>query len=218
MDPEAKEILEKGSRILGIKLSQNQLYQFQFYLLRLKKWNRRINLTGLKTDKDIVIKHFLDSLTLFPFLKPYWRMLDIGSGAGFPGIPLKIVLPSLQLTLVEARQKRVAFLKEIKHLLHLKAVEIFQHHLTPEPHILPIDFDAVIGRAAAPLPEYVALAQAYVKENGLILVMRGGKEKDGDLEEICQRYSLCVETKKGFMLPFSQIKREVVALRKLSNS
>ncbi|MCD6319937.1 MAG: 16S rRNA (guanine(527)-N(7))-methyltransferase RsmG [Candidatus Desulfofervidaceae bacterium] len=218
MDPEAKEILENGSRILGIKLSQNQVYQFQFYLLRLKKWNRRINLTGLKTDKDIVIKHFLDSLALFSFLKPYWRVLDIGSGAGFPGIPLKIVLPSLQLTLVEARQKRVAFLKEIKRLLHLNGMEILQIHLGPKTPALQCVFDAVIGRAVAPLPEYVALAQNYIKEDGLILVMRGSKDREEELKEVCRKYSLYTQTKKGFMLPFSQIKREVVALKKLSNS
>ena len=216
MDIEAKRILEEGAQLLGIRLTARQRQQFQLYLLRLKKWNKRINLTAIRKDKEIVIKHFLDSLTLFSCLKPYFQALDIGSGAGFPGIPLKIVLPSLQLTLVEARHKRVAFLKEIKRLLGLTDLTIVNAFLTPEVPILPpASFDVVMTRALAPAAEYIPLALPYVKKGGYILLMQGRKRED--VIELCQKYALTIHEEKDFMLPFSEIKRYVVVLKKLSN-
>ncbi len=180
MEKNIKEILQTGSSLLGVNLNQRQLHQFQLYLLRLKKWNKHINLTSLKNDKEIVIKHFLDSLTLISFLKPSWQVIDIGSGAGFPGLPLKIALPSLKVTLVEARRKRVAFLKEIKRLLDLKNI------LESKRSILPLaSFDAVLGRAVAPLSQYIELALPLVKEGGLILSMLGEKKSRETLGNIC---------------------------------
>lgn len=216
MEAKIKEILINGSETLGIKLKEKQIYQFQLYLLRLKKWSHHINLTGIKTERDIVIKHFLDSLTIFSFLKPQWELLDIGTGAGFPGIPLKIALPSLKLTLVEAKQKKVVFLKEIKRLLELKDIEIIQTHL-PSPLLSKKTFNVVVGRAVAPLTEYIRLALPYVANQGLLIIMRGGKDNKKEIEQICKKYNLSIAIQKSFMLPFSNIKREVIALKKLKS-
>jgi 16S rRNA (guanine527-N7)-methyltransferase len=151
---------------------------------------------------------------LVSFLKPSWDVLDIGSGAGFPGLPLKIALPSLTVTLIEARQKRVAFLKEIKRLLNLKGIEIIQTHIRPDTLSLPLaSFDAVFGRAVAPLPEYIRLALPFVKEEGLILSMLAGKEPREALEKVCQKYSVSIAEQKSFMLPFSDIKREIIGFK-----
>jgi 16S rRNA (guanine527-N7)-methyltransferase len=210
-------MLQAGGHILGVNLDESQLYQFQLYLLHLKKWNEHINLTGLKDEKDIVIKHFLDSLTLAHFLKPAWYVLDIGSGAGVPGLVLKIALPSLVLTMVEAREKKVAFLKEIRRLLNLKDVVIIKSYLKPNCSTLfKQKFDAVLGRAVMPMPKYIRLALSFIKEDGLILSMLGKRNIKEDLVDICQKYSVFIAEQKGFLLPFSNFKREILAFKKLN--
>src|SRR5659263_183120 len=97
----------------------------------LKLWNAKTNLTGLKTDRDIVIKHFLDSLAVLPFLDGVASVVDLGSGGGFPGLVLKLARPHLALTLVEARQRKAAFLEYLAARFKLTDVEVVQTHLTP---------------------------------------------------------------------------------------
>ena len=102
---EPLEWLQEGAADLGLELAPPILEQFRLYLLELKLWNARVNLTGLKTDREIVVKHFLDSLAVGRFLGPAAALADLGSGAGFPGLVLKLTRPEMALTLVEAREK-----------------------------------------------------------------------------------------------------------------
>jgi 16S rRNA (guanine527-N7)-methyltransferase len=112
-DPvDAVNLLERGTRALSLDLSPEQIEQFLVYLALLLKWNRKMNLTALRTPAEIISRHFLDSLLLLPHLPETARLLDIGSGAGFPGLPLKIVRPGLTIDLVEATAKKASFLKE----------------------------------------------------------------------------------------------------------
>ena len=106
---EAKRLLEQGAEVLGTSLSRHQLGQFMDYLDLLCKWNRHINLTGLRYWREIIIKHFLDSLTPLPYLPEESRLLDLGSGAGFPGLPIKIVRPGQAITLVDGAAKKISF-------------------------------------------------------------------------------------------------------------
>ncbi|MCX5892511.1 MAG: 16S rRNA (guanine(527)-N(7))-methyltransferase RsmG, partial [Deltaproteobacteria bacterium] len=123
-------LLQEGAATLGLELSPTSIEQFHFYLTQLKLWNQRVNLTGLKTDRDLVVKHFLDSLAVLPFLGEPHSLADLGSGPGFPGLALKIVRPELQLTLVEAREKKAAFLEYIVSCLKLNDVTVARTHLT----------------------------------------------------------------------------------------
>jgi 16S rRNA (guanine527-N7)-methyltransferase len=137
-DPhEALTLLQSGTRTLGLDLSPPQLDQFLTYLDLLLKWNRRINLTALCTPDEIITRHFLDSLLLLPQLPETGRLLDIGSGAGFPGLPLKIARPGLSVDLVEATTKKVSFLKEAVRRLGLSGVNVFPVFLGEEP--LPLE-------------------------------------------------------------------------------
>ncbi|HEY9074322.1 MAG TPA: 16S rRNA (guanine(527)-N(7))-methyltransferase RsmG, partial [Desulfobaccales bacterium] len=125
------DLLQEGAATLGLSLAPATVEQFHFYLTQLKLWNTRVNLTGLKTERDIVVKHFLDSLAVLPFLESAQSLADLGSGAGFPGLALKLVRPELQLTLVETREKRAAFLEYLISCLKLPGVTVVQAHLTP---------------------------------------------------------------------------------------
>ena len=129
--------------------------QFPFYLTELKRWNARVNLTGLKTDRDIVVKHFLDSLAVLPFLGEAASLADLGSGAGFPGLALKLVRPELDLTLVEAREKKAAFLEYLVSCLKLPDVDVVRIHLTlAEARQWGPRFEAVVSRATFKLAAF----------------------------------------------------------------
>jgi 16S rRNA (guanine527-N7)-methyltransferase len=190
----------------------------QLYLEELKLWNARINLTGLKTDRDIVIKHFLDSLAVLPFLEAAASQVDLGSGAGFPGLVLKLARPPMALSLVEARQKKAAFLEYLVSRLRLTGVAVVQTHLTPalarqwEPKV-----EAVVSRATFVLPRFLELAAPLLAPGGLVLALKGVHPARGELETAGTAASLLdlgpLEQHK-YYLPLSGEPRLLVRARK----
>jgi len=123
METENKRLLIEGAKAFGIHLDEKAVETFSLFLRELLKWNQRINLTAAKTEEGIILKHFLDSISVHPYLPEYSPILDIGSGAGFPGIPLKMVKPSLEITLIDSVLKKVDFQKHIIRMLGLKGIE-----------------------------------------------------------------------------------------------
>jgi 16S rRNA (guanine527-N7)-methyltransferase len=182
-DIEPLALLAAGLAALGLEPAPTLMPDLQLYLEELKLWNARINLTGLKRDRDIVIKHFLDSLAILPFLDAPASLLDLGSGAGFPGLVLKLARPSLALTLVEAREKKAAFLEYLAARLMLTDVRVVQTHLTPalarqwEPKVA-----AVVSRATFFLPRLLELAAPLLAPGGLVLALKGVHSAEGELE------------------------------------
>jgi 16S rRNA (guanine527-N7)-methyltransferase len=130
---EARQLMERGTRALGLDLTPEQIEQFLIFLDLLLRWNRKMNLTALRTPPQIISRHFLDSLLLLPHLPETGRLLDLGSGAGFPGLPLKIARPGLSIDLVEATAKKASFLKEAVRRLGLFGMNIFPVFLGKEP-------------------------------------------------------------------------------------
>ena len=170
----AQDVLIKGARELGIDLSERETALFMVYLGRLRVWNEKINLTAVKTDRDIVIKHFLDSITPAEMIGKHAKLLDIGSGAGFPGVPLKIVRPDLEVTLVESSGKKVAFLKDLIRKLGLEKLRAVTVRAEDPENALPRrSFDCVITRAVGSMRHVLELSFPYVKEDGEIILMRG---------------------------------------------
>ncbi len=177
------DLLQEGAAALGLELPPATLDQFRFYLTQLKLWNARVNLTGLKTDRDMVVKHFLDSLAILPFLAGCRLLADLGSGPGFPGLALKLVRPELQLTLVEARQKKAAFLEYLVSCLKLPDVQVACTHLTPEQaRKWGPRFQAVVSRATFPLRRFLELAAPLLLPGGLALALKGPYLAGGELE------------------------------------
>ena len=183
MDEEGlKRLIREGSRELDVLLDEAAIARFFLYLKELKAWNKKINLTAITSDKDIVLKHFIDSLTIAGLIKKFnvKRLLDIGSGAGFPGIPIKIAIPELQVILMDSTEKKVFFLRHILRTLwegKIEGIEALKAR-AQDPMIqekYSEAFDCAVGRATASLKDFVLAGLPYIHKGGLLMAMKGPK-------------------------------------------
>ncbi len=205
--PESADLLKKGLGILGIPYSQDQIEAFLVYLGELKKWNRAYNLTGLKTDADIIIKHFLDSLLFLKVLPPNIRSVaDIGSGAGFPGLPIKIMRPELNMVLIEPSQKKALFLEHMRRTLGLRGIEIINGRIEDLQDVL---VGAVVTRALFSTKEFMRKAGRILREGGVYILSKGPKVEN-ELKDLHVRNML----RQAVSLPFHNSTRQLVLIRK----
>ena len=217
MEPENKNLLIKGAKTFGIHLDERAVEAFDLYLRELTKWNQKINLTAIRSEKGIVIKHFLDSLSVYPYLPIPSSLLDIGSGAGFPGIPLKMVQSFLQVTLIDSVRKKVDFQRHITRLLSLKGIEAI-HGRVQDRHALQSlagRFDIVISRAFSDLRTLLTLSFPFLKQDGILLAMKTKVNRE-EIQLLCQteetRFRL--QETVSFSLPFSSFKRTILLFGK----
>jgi 16S rRNA (guanine527-N7)-methyltransferase len=209
-DKKPHELLRDGLLELGLTPSETQTYSFMTYLSELKKWNKAYNLTGIKEDKDIVIKHFFDSLLYLRALpEGEIKVADAGSGAGFPGLPIKIIRPEIEMYLIEPSRKKAAFLKHIIRQLGLKKAEVIEERIE-EIRLdqgLPEFMDAAVTRALFSTKDFINKASHIVKKGGILILNKGPKidEEIHDLMNI--KYEIL-----AFLLPFSDIKRHIVTI------
>ncbi len=179
------EYLKSGAARLGLHLTSSQLGQFHTYYQELVEWNRRANLTSITDFKEVQIKHFLDSVTVtIAFKKPVnagFSLIDVGSGGGFPGLPVKIAFPDIRLVLLEATGKKAAFLRHITELLGLEDVEIVTGRAEVIAHQAQYwqQFDIVLSRAVAPLATLAELCLPLCAIGGSFIAQKKG---DADLE------------------------------------
>lgn len=163
----------------GIQLSMNQKEQFDLYFQELIKWNSKMNLTAITDEKDVVIKHFYDSLTpgfYFSFEEGL-KLCDVGSGAGFPGIPLKILYPQLDLTIVDSLNKRLSFLRSLVEVLHLDGVHLYHDRAETFAHRKDMreQFHVVTARAVANLSVLSEYCLPLVRQKGMFIALKGTK-------------------------------------------
>ncbi len=182
------EKLKYGAKKLGINLTDEQLEKFETYYRELIDWNKKVNLTSITEYEDVQTKHFLDSLSVFTVIQPSGvrslRVIDIGTGAGLPGIPLKIVSPGIDLTLLEATAKKARFLEHLIGRLGLDRVAIATGRAEEIAHDNRYreKFDLALARALASLPVLVELALPFCEVGGCCIA-----QKKGDIEgEVAQ--------------------------------
>ena len=217
MEIENKNLLTQGARTFGVSLERKAAEAFEVYLQELLKWNQKINLTAIRTEREIVLKHFLDSLSVLPHLSGVSLLLDLGSGAGFPGIPLKIVRTSLRVTLVDSVSKKVDFQRHIIRTLGLRGIEAV-HGRAQDQEILGRmkgQFDMVISRALSDTQTFLKLSAPFLKKGGRVLAMKADvsreeiphhAEVEGDRYRPLETVSL--------ILPFSSFKRCILIFEK----
>ena len=212
-----EQMLSEGAAELGVQLTSAQIRLFINYLDTLKLWNKRVNLTSLKDDRDIIVNHFLDSITAGSLIREKSRLLDIGSGAGFPGVPLKIVLPTLDVTLLDSAHKKVAFMNELVRTLGLADIKAVWGRAEDEENGVERGvFDFVITRAVGGISEIVRLCEPYLAGNGRVIIMRGRRgEEEWKAAEPSLRERFRLVARKALKLPLGGHSRVIFAVERL---
>ncbi len=191
------EKLLSGAGRLGLQLSPEQVQQFETYYNELTDWNQRVNLTAITGYEDVQVNHFLDALTVVLVWQPPAdnvepKVIDIGTGNGIPGLPLKIAFPNIQLTLLEATTKKVAFLQYLKDRLSLEDVEIIAGRSEEAARDTRYReaFDLVLSRAVAPLPTLTELTLPFCTVGSSVVVHKKGDIKE-ELEQASRAIDIC---------------------------
>ncbi len=219
-------ILESGAGEISVPLCAENIRAFSKYARLLKEWNEKMNLTNITDDKGIALRHFVDSLTLVSFLEAELEkskrkslsLIDVGTGAGFPGIPLKVALPWLQVTLLDSLRKRVGFLDAVCSELELSGIETVHSRAEDAGRSKQFRerFDVATARAVAPLPILCEYCLPFVKVGGIFLAMKGNADQEaeestraivtlgGTIEDLCH-----------FTLPGTDMNRSIIVIRKV---
>ncbi len=203
--------VEQGVKSLGIPLDSNQLNSLFFHGSELMMWNKKFNITSITDPDEIAVKHFIDCLALVPLISDDTKVLDIGSGGGFPGLPLKIANPTVNITMIDASRKKVSFLNHI--IRSLKITGIHAVHTRCEDFAKNINFqhgfDYVVSRAFTSLDRFIQLARPFLSEKGIILAMKG-QNPDQEIQLIRQEK---IRIKKiSYLLPVRGYHRSIIKI------
>jgi 16S rRNA (guanine527-N7)-methyltransferase len=213
--------LSEGAAAIGVPLGKTELDLFALYHRELLLWNQRINIVSQKTSQEIVIRHFVDSLTPVQWIEsPEGLLIDLGSGGGFPGIPLRVALPGLKLTLVESSRKKTSFLAHIVRTLKLDNVTIIRERVDPligEPSCAGA-FDTVLSRAAFKLPELLRMASFFLKPEGLLIALKGPDptEEMEEAKTVLSATSMILTACRDIRLPIMDLSRKIIIYRRIS--
>ena len=201
---------------LGLSLDDIKLNLLEIYCNYLIEYNKNVNLTAIKDKKDIYLKHFYDSLTLVKVtdLNQVNNLLDIGTGAGFPGMVLKIIFPHLKVTLLDSNNKKIKFLKSLSQKLGIEVNLINDRaEIYAKKHLE--EFDIVTSRAVAELPILIELSIPYLKKHGLFIALKSKVNQELDAsKKIIKDIKCNVEKVYNFNLPILNHERTIVVIKK----
>lgn len=206
---------------LNINITEDQLSNFEKYKELLKEYNKKFNLTSILEDSDIYLKHFYDSLCLLKIeeLKTATSILDIGTGAGFPGIPLAIILKDKDITLVESNAKKCGFLQIVKEELNLENITIINTRAEDYAKKVREKYDIVTSRAVSNLKILLELEIPLLKVNGLFLPLKANVEQEIDLSKnILKELNSSIEKIINYNLPKENSKRSILKIKKLKET
>ncbi len=226
-----KNIIRDGAdAILGSQfpITDSQAELFAVHATELLRWNQKINLTAIKDPFEVAVKHYIDSLAPAPAIPAGASLLDIGSGGGFPGIPLKILMPSLSVTLIDSSRKKTNFQKHVIRILGLKKIDAVHARAEEiaEEEAFANAFDIVVCRAFSSLDSFVTLALPLLAEQGTIIALKG-KTAEAETESEVFRTSELSETEgkdnfslvlKKYTLPYLDARRTMVLIQRNSGN
>ncbi|MBF0231781.1 MAG: 16S rRNA (guanine(527)-N(7))-methyltransferase RsmG [Desulfamplus sp.] len=225
-----QQTVARGVLTFGIELSSKQLDLLTFHAGELIKWNSRFNITAIVEPFEMALKHFIDSIAIAPFIPYGSRVIDLGTGGGFPGMPLKVINPTLEVVMADSSRKKVSFLNNLimqsnllvqsnlsqstiscqNDLNGITAIHCRAEELGKDPEYAH-QFDFVISRAFTALDRFTDMALPFLKSSGAILAMKGDLSPD-ELSPVVIREDITAEISE-YVLPFEQHKRCIVKIR-----
>ena len=215
------EELENAAKQIEIELTKKQIEKFYNYMNLLLEWNEKINLTAIIEPREVILKHFVDSLTIAKYIKKNEKLIDVGTGAGFPGIPLSIVKENTDIVLLDSLNKRINFLEEIKQNLKLKNITTIHGRAEEfgknkkEREI----YDIATSRAVAPLNILLEYLLPLVKVGGKAICMKGSNiEEIENAKNALEILGGKIEKIEEITLPNSDIKRNIIIVKKVKNT
>ncbi len=214
--------LSQKAKKLNTLLSDEEIGKFYTYMNLLLEWNEKINLTAITEPKEVILKHFIDSITINKYINKEDNVMDMGTGAGFPGIPLKIICPNISFSLVDSLNKRILFLEDVCQKLglekieciHARAEELAKNKAYREKHMV------VTSRAVARLSTLLEYMLPFVKIGGRCICMKGANIQE-ELKEADKAINILggeIETVEKFFLPDTDMERNIIIIKKIKDT
>lgn len=217
MNEKEKEILVEHAHELGISLSEFQVHLLGIYLDELWEWNEKVNLTGLSSRERIIGELLVDSLFPSPFLPEEGRLLDVGSGAGFPGIPLKIHKMGLKVHLIEANSRKTSFLKHVIRITKLREIEVIRGRVERNGNNLhPKGYHIITARALSHLPQSLSWCTPLLRPEGLIVNFQGSQFRKvlKESSDVITAHGLFLHKSVPYKLPGKDSQRQLLIFKK----
>ena len=215
------KIFVQLSNKINVNLLNDEIKMFFIYKDLLKEWNEKVNLTSIVEDNEIILKHFIDSLTIEKYIPSKAKIVDVGTGAGFPGIPIKIVRKDVEVTLLDSLKKRLLFLNEVRKRLELENINLVHGRAEDIANDLKYreKFDIATARAVANLATLSEYCLPFVKVNGYFVCMKGNNiEELKEAEFAIGKLGGKIEKIEKIMLPDSDIERNIVVIKKIKQT
>lgn len=212
--------LKEKLKLINIKLEDKQIEEFYNYMNLLLEWNERINLTAITEPIEVILKHFVDSATIIKYIEDNNKIVDVGTGAGFPGIPLNIINSEASYTLVDSLNKRINFLNEVINSLQLNNINTIHSRIEDFGRNNKERFDIATSRAVASLNILLEYLLPLVKIGGICICMKGSNVKE-EIENASKALEILggkIEKVEKIILPDSDIERNIVIVKKVKSA
>lgn len=209
------------SKKINVNLLDDDIKKFFIYKDLLKEWNEKINLTAIVEDNEIILKHFIDSLTIEKYIPKEAKIIDVGTGAGFPGLPIKIIRDDIEVTLLDSLNKRLLFLDEVRKKVGLKNISLVHGRAEDIANDLKYreKYDIATARAVANLATLSEYCLPFVRINGYFICMKGNNiEELKDAEFAIEKLGGKIEKIEKIILPDSDIERNIVIIKKIKQT